>query len=78
KWSPQEKSQLVRTGRVKGYDGHHIKSVSSRSGDVSNPNNIRFVTRAEHHRLHGGNWKTPTYGKPIDRTRILNGRVSKM
>ena len=60
-------TELLRTGRVTGYQGHHIKSVGSNPGLAGNPNNIRFVRPGEHLDLHGGNWKNPTWGQLIFR-----------
>lgn len=44
KWTSAERQQLLRTGKVKGYEGHHINSVKTHPHLASNPNNIRFLT----------------------------------
>jgi hypothetical protein len=58
----------LRSGRVKGYDAHHINTVKGNPNEMArNPNNIRFVTRAEHiqiHRAEGG-FRSPIAGRPL-------------
>lgn len=57
-----------------GYDGHHINSVAwsiANTDDpmwwIKNPDNIEFVTRAEHLQQHGGVWQNWTTGDLLDR-----------
>jgi RHS repeat-associated protein len=65
-WTVAEKAELVRTGRVAGYVGHHINSVSTSPELEGDPNNIKFVD--DHLAEHGGNWRNPTTGALVDRT----------
>ena len=74
-WSGKQRMELLKTGKVKGFEGHHINSVKGGEALAGNPDNIRFVTRAEHFALHSYNWKTATSGKLIDRMAMLNGSV---
>jgi RHS repeat-associated protein len=67
-WSDAEKAELLRTGKVKGYVGHHINSVKGHPEMAGDPNNIEFVTPAEHLARHGGNWRNPTVGELLDRS----------
>ena len=68
-WTRAEKAQLVDTGKVKGYEGHHINNVQDNPSLAGNPNNIKFVNgRAEHLAEHGGNYANPTSGPLIDRS----------
>ncbi len=62
KWSGSEKEQLLTRGKVKGYHGHHMKSVKGYPELAGDPNNIQFLTKAEHLMAHGGNWKNITHG----------------
>ena len=55
-WSGKQKMELLQTGKVKGFVGHHINSVKGSPSLAGDPSNIRFVTRAEHLALHGGNF----------------------
>ena len=66
KWTPDEIAELKSTGKIKGYQGHHIesvKSITARGGslsEIADPLNIKFVNRQEHLALHGGNWRNAT------------------
>ena len=74
-WSGKQRMELLKTGKVKGFEGHHINSVKGAESLAGNPNNIRFVTRAEQLALHRNNWAKSTTGKLIDRMAMLNGNV---
>ena len=67
KWSLTQKQELLKTGKVKGFEGHHINSVKGHPEHAGNPNNIEFVTRKEHLKRHGGNFRNPTRGNLINR-----------
>ena len=47
-WSADEQIQLLTNGKVKGYVGHHMKSVKGYPSKAGDPQNIQFLTRAEH------------------------------
>jgi len=67
-WTPKEKKELLETGKVKGYQGHHINSVKSHPELAGNANNIKFVKgTAEHLKEHGGSFRNPTSGPTIQR-----------
>jgi hypothetical protein len=71
-WTADELRQLRDTGRVSGYEGHHINSVKGNEGNralIRNPNNIEFVKKgkAEHLGRHGGLTRNPTTGPLIRR-----------
>ena len=57
KWNSKQKVQLLTRGKVRGYQGHHIKSVNSYPSKAGNWRNIQFLTRKEHLRAHWGNWR---------------------
>ena len=61
-WTSAEKAELLKNGKVKGYVGHHMKSVSGYPNLAGNADNIQFLTRAEHFRAHKFNWQTVTHG----------------
>jgi hypothetical protein len=62
-WTPQEMEELLRTGRVGGYEGHHINSINGHPEMARDPSNVRFVRgRAEHLGEHGGNFRNQTEG----------------
>ena len=64
-WTPAQMKELLNTGKVKGFVGHHMKSVKGFPNLAGEPNNIQFLTRAEHLLAHGGNWRNITYGRYI-------------
>ena len=67
-WKPNEIKELKNTGKVKGYEGHHIKDVKTHPQDAGNPNNIKFVKgRKGHIKEHNGNFRNPTEGEFINR-----------
>jgi hypothetical protein len=70
-WTEAELAELKTTGRVKGYYGHHINSVSGSPSLAGDPDNIKFVTRDEHFSAHSGNWRTQTFGELKSRTKAL-------
>jgi hypothetical protein len=71
KWSNKRKAEIVKTGKAKGFYGHHINSVSARPDLAGNPDNIRFVTFKEHFALHKFNWRNKTRGKLLNRRALL-------
>ena len=61
-WSRSQQKEICTRGSVKGYDGHHMKSVSKYPQYAGNPKNIQFLTEKEHYNAHGGNYRKPTNG----------------
>lgn len=43
-WTAAEKTELLQTGKVSGYQGHHINSVNGHPELARDPNNICFLT----------------------------------
>ena len=67
-WTEPEKAELLARGRVSGYQGHHINSVSANPQMAGDPNNIQFVRPEEHFfDLHNGDWRNSTWGPVIPR-----------
>ncbi|EYE87272.1 hypothetical protein Q428_14180 [Fervidicella metallireducens AeB] len=66
-WNKAEKKELLSTGKVRGYHGHHINSVKKYPHLAGLPSNIRFLKRSEHLKKHGGNWRNQTTGRLIYR-----------
>jgi RHS repeat-associated protein len=66
-WTAAEKEELLNTGKVKGYEGHHINSVHNNQHLAGNPDNVKFMTRSEHFKEHGFNWRTSTDGALLNR-----------
>jgi RHS repeat-associated protein len=60
-FTADELRELRDTGKVSGYEGHHVESVSNNPNAARDPKNIKFVKgRAAHLREHGGNWRNRT------------------
>lgn len=67
RWIEAEKKELLTTGKVEGYEGHHINSVKNNPDLADNPNNIKFVTPEEHLAEHNGSFHNQTSGDLITR-----------
>ena len=48
RWTISEQKELIKQGTVHGYDGHHMKSAALYPEYAGDPNNIQFLTPAEH------------------------------
>lgn len=53
----------MTTGKVKGYEGQHMKSAEAYPDKAGDPNNIQFLKGRnmdvnEHLDAHGGNYRT--------------------
>ncbi|KEO71621.1 DUF6443 domain-containing protein [Anditalea andensis] len=67
-WTKAELFELKETGKVKGYEGHHINSVKSNPEMAGNPDNVEFVKKGkEHLDKHDGNYRNPSSGEVIKR-----------
>lgn len=60
-WTYEQQIELLNTGKVSGFEGHHIKSVSGFPHLRGDPANIQFLTQAEHFAAHNYNWRNITY-----------------
>ena len=68
RWTKKELKELKETGKVKGYEGHHINSVKGHPEDAGDPSNIEFVKKGgDHLSRHNGNYRNPSSGKKINR-----------
>ena len=68
RWTKKELKELKETGKVKGYEGHHINSVKGHPEDAGGPSKIEFVKKGrEHLSRHNGNYRNPSSGKKINR-----------
>ena len=73
RWTKKELKGLKETGKVKGYEGHHINSVKGHPEDAGDPSNIEFVKKGgEHLSRHNGNYRNPSSGKKINYCQILH------
>lgn len=61
-WNQKEQREIISKGKVKGYQGHHMKSVDGHITRAGDANNIQFLTRSEHLAAHNGNFRNNTNG----------------
>lgn len=62
-WTLAEQKELLEKGSVKGYEGHHMKSVTSFPEHAGNSKNIQFLNEDEHlNGAHKGNFHNKTNG----------------
>lgn len=73
-WTKEQQQDILDPNKGKAYDeevrafeGQHMKSVAEYPEYRSNPDNIQFLTKAEHLEAHKGNWQNPTnwYYDPV-------------
>lgn len=62
-WTAAQKTELLETGKVRGFVGHHMKSVKGFPDLAGAPSNIQFLTRTEHFLTHAKNLRNITYGR---------------
>ena len=65
-WTIKQKLEILKNGKVAGYEGHHIKTVKELEGTakeflVADPNNIVFVTKKQHFFITW--WQYPEFHK---------------
>lgn len=66
-WSQEQQKDILDPDKGKAYDengrafeGQHMKSAVEYPEYQGNPDNIQFLTRAEHLEAHKGSWQNPT------------------
>lgn len=72
-WNTEEQTEILERGSAKGYEGHHMKSVSLYPQYAGDPNNIQFLSEEEHlYGAHGGSYHNLTNGyyDPYEKTMI--------
>lgn len=67
-WTRAQIKELVDSGKVKGFVGHHINNVNLAPELADVPENIRFLTRPEHFEAHNFNWRNQTTGDLMERS----------
>jgi len=67
-WTESEIEEIRATGRVGGYQGHHINSVNAHPELAGNPDNVAFRRAGQEHlEEHLGNYRNPTSGPLLNR-----------
>jgi hypothetical protein len=77
-WTPSQMQELLSTGKISGFTGHHINNVAQFPEWAGDPRNIVFLSNqpngGDHvHSLQGhrGTTQNPTNGRLIDREEML-------
>lgn len=72
-WTPSQQKEIIERGSVKGYEGHHMKSVSEYPEYAGDPKNIQFLTETEHFEgAHQGSYHNLTNGYYVPETQTMN------
>jgi hypothetical protein len=63
-WTVGQQAELIKYGRVKGFEGQHMKNVARYPQYAGDPRNIQFLTYEEHlFGAHRGAWTNDTSGR---------------
>ncbi|KAF5038437.1 hypothetical protein DSECCO2_554340 [anaerobic digester metagenome] len=78
-WKPEEKTQILENGFVRGAEGHHLQNVADHPEQQVNPDNIKhYRTRKEHLQDgHNGKWQNESTRPLIDKNKMLQKTNSK-
>ena len=82
-WTPEQQKEILELGKAyyhsenpddindgKAFEGHHMKSAEAYPEYQGAPENIQFLSRPEHKKAHGGDYRNPTNGyfDPVTKT----------
>lgn len=75
-WTPEQQQDILDRGKAydengKAFEGQHMRSVEMHPEAQADPNNIQFLTKAEHLEAHDGAWTNPTnwFYDPVTKTK---------
>lgn len=72
-WTKEQQKEVLDRGSVRGFEGHHMKSVSLYPEQAGNPENIQFLSEDEHlYGAHGGDYHNLTNGYYDPYTKTMN------
>lgn len=76
-WTPEQQQDILDKGKAydenaRAFEGQHMKSAEKYPEYQGDPENIQFLTRAEHLEAHDGNWQNPTnwYFNPVTKEKL--------
>ena len=79
-WTPEQQQDILDKGKAydengRAFEGQHMKSAEKYPEYQGDPENIQFLTRAEHLEAHDGNWQNPTnwYFNPVTKEKLNFG-----
>ncbi|MEN3747981.1 RHS repeat-associated core domain-containing protein [Sphingomonas sp. HF-S3] len=79
-WTAAQRRELLKTGKVRGFTGHHINNAATAPDWEGDPRNIRFLKNGRRglpndhlysKQGHRGSWQNSTKGRLIDRVEML-------
>jgi RHS repeat-associated protein len=78
-WTPSQMQELLSTGKISGFSGHHINNVAQNPDWAGDPRNIVFLSNQPNGGDHmnspqghrGQSTSLPTKGRLIDREEML-------
>lgn len=83
-FTPEQQQELLESGKVRNFEGHHVNSVGAHPDLQANPDNVipleehRFDEGPrDHFDAHGNNWRNSTEGQLIDRNKTLDDTNNK-
>lgn len=65
-WSKKQQEEMMKTGRVSGYEGHHMKSVQAYPEYAAEADNIQFLSHDEHLEAHNSGKEKSGYRSPTN------------
>lgn len=65
-WTPVQQAELMRSGRVAGYEGQHMKAVSNYPEYAADPSNIQFLSHEDHLAAHNSGQEQSGYRSPTN------------
>lgn len=76
-WTPEQQKDILKRGKAydnngKAFEGQHMRSAEVHPEYQGSPDNIQFLTRAEHLEAHDGDWRNPTnwYFDPVAKEKL--------
>ncbi len=76
-WSKKQQVELIKTGRIKGFEGQHMKSVSEYPQYAGCVDNIQFLSHEDHLAAHNygrgkSGYRSPTNGYYDTKTKTMH------
>lgn len=71
KYSRRFIKEVLKSNKIRGYQGHHINSVSINKELQADANNIVFLKEKDHLATHNGDFKNSTTGNLINKNEML-------
>lgn len=65
-WSRAQQAELMSRGKVSGFEGQHMKSVSAYPEHAADPNNIQLLSHEDHLAAHNSGQEQSGYRSPTN------------